>query len=37
MTNSQADRMTGRQTLAYGSETIDFSLSFSPGDDSRLR
>lgn len=30
MTNSQADRMTGRQTLAYGSETIDFSLSFSP-------
>ena len=30
MTNSQADRMTGRQTLDYGSETIDFSLSFSP-------
>lgn len=30
MTNSQADRMTGRQTLGYGSETIDFSLSFSP-------
>jgi predicted metal-dependent hydrolase len=29
MNNSQADRMTGRQTLAYGSETIDFSLSFS--------
>jgi predicted metal-dependent hydrolase len=30
MTHSQADRMTGRQTLAYGSETINFSLSFSP-------
>ena len=30
MTNSQADRMTGRQTPEYGSETIDFSLSFSP-------
>lgn len=30
MSSSQADRMTGRQTLAYGSETIDFSLSFSP-------
>ena len=30
MTTSQADRMTGRQTLAYGSETIDFSLNFSP-------
>lgn len=30
MTNSQADRMTGGQTLAYGSERIDFSLSFSP-------
>lgn len=30
MTASQADRMTGRQTLAYGSETIEFSLSFSP-------
>jgi predicted metal-dependent hydrolase len=30
MTTSQADRMTGPQTLAYGSETIAFSLSFSP-------
>jgi len=30
MTTSQADRMTGPQTLAYGSEKIDFSLSFSP-------
>lgn len=30
MTVSQADRMNGRQTLAFGSETIDFSLSFSP-------
>ena len=30
MTTSQADRMTGRQTLVYGSETIEFSLSFSP-------
>lgn len=30
MTNSQADRMTGPQTLAYGSEQIDFSLQISP-------
>jgi predicted metal-dependent hydrolase len=30
MTHSQADRMTGPQTLAYGSEQIDFSLQFSP-------
>ena len=30
MTNSQADRMTGPQTLVYGSEIIDFRLSFSP-------
>lgn len=30
MTTSQADRMTGRQTLAYGSESIDFTLTFSP-------
>ena len=30
MTTSQADRMTGPQTLAYGSEMIDFRLSFSP-------
>jgi hypothetical protein len=29
MTHSQADRMTGPQTLAYGSEQIDFSLQFS--------
>jgi hypothetical protein len=29
MTLRQADRMTGRHSLAYGSETIDFSLSFS--------
>ena len=30
MTTEPGRRMTGRQTLAYGSETIDFSLSFSP-------
>lgn len=30
MTSSMAERMTGRQTLVYGSETIEFSLSFSP-------
>ncbi len=30
MTNSQAERMTGRHTLVYGSESIDFGLSFSP-------
>lgn len=30
MSKSQADRMTGRQTLVYGSETIEFSLNFSP-------
>jgi predicted metal-dependent hydrolase len=30
MTTLQADRMTGRQTLVYGSESINFSLSFSP-------
>lgn len=30
MNHSQADRMTGRQTLAYGSESIDFTLNFSP-------
>ena len=29
MSSSMADRMTGQQTLAYGSESIDFSLSFS--------
>jgi len=28
--SSMAERMTGCQTLVYGSETIDFSLSFSP-------
>jgi len=30
MSTSQADRMTGLQTLAFGSETIDFRLCFSP-------
>ncbi len=30
MSETRADRMPARQTLVYGSESIDFSLSFSP-------